>query len=415
VDIQTNFTVSASALTVGKTQTLTLLPASLSTVSFIPGRVAGGTPSTGTLRLDGLPGPSGFIVNLSINGNPAGYSLVPTQLTFSPTDRLKTFTVNTAPELVNTSKVITADRPAQGTYTHQVKTGTLFVDANFLTNLTLNPTTVLSGQPSTGTVTISNTAQAGGVTVNLSSDNTAVATVPASVLIPAGSTTAQFQVTTLATATDTVVHISATRGTTTITRNLTVKGVTFTMSANPNSVIGGATNMTGTVTLALNAPAGGVLVSLTSSAPGAASVPPNVTVPAGTKVANFTITSHTVAVTQNVTITGQTQPGTTASVVVQIRAISLASVVFNPTYVKGGTFTHVQVSLDAPAPAGGATVTLTSSKPSIINPGPIFIPAGQTQSPVITVPVARVNQTVAVTITGAYNGRQIAATVTVYR
>jgi hypothetical protein len=415
VDIQTNFTVSASALTVGRTQTLTLLPASLSSVSFVPGRVAGGTPSTGTVRLDGLPGPSGFFVNLSINGNPSGYSLVPTQLNFTPNDRLLTFTVNTAPELVNTSKIITANRPAQGTYTNQTKTGTLFVDANFLTNLVLNPTTVLSGQSSTGTITISNTAQAGGVVVNLSSSNPNIATVPASVTVPAGSTNATFQVTTLATATDSVVQISAIRGTTTITRNLTIKGVTFTMSANPNSVIGGATNITGTVTLALNAPAGGVLVSLTSSAPGAASVPASVLVPAGTKIATFPITTHVVAVTQNVTITGQTQPGTTASVIVQIRAISLASLTFNPTYVKGGTFTHVQVALDAPAPAGGATVNLVSSRPTILNPGPIFIPAGQTQSAVITVPVGRVNQTVAVSVTASYNNRTIAATVTVYR
>src|SRR5205085_10534501 len=119
------------------------------------------------------------------------------------------------------------------------------------------------------------------------------------------------------------------------------------------------------------------------------SVPATVTVPAGTKTVNFTITTFQVNTTQNVTITGTTQPGTTAQVVVQIRAISLSNLVVSPTYVKGGTFTHIQVFLDAPAPAGGATVTLTSSNTAVINPGPIHINAGATSSAVVTVPVAR--------------------------
>jgi len=418
VDTPTDYTVSASALTVGKTQTLRLLTANLQSVSFIPGRIAGGTQTTGTVRLDGLPGPNGFDVNLTINAGTAGYVLTPTTLHFGPSDNTKTFTLDTQPETINTSRVVTATRPLQGAYPAETKSGTIFVDANFLTNLTLSPTTVNAGQTSTGTITISNTAQAGGVVVNVSSDNPTVAQVPASgtVIVPAGSTNATFPITTSATATDTVVHITASRGATPpITRNLTVKGVTFTLSASPNSVIGGVANITGTVTLALNAPAGGVVVSLSSSNPGAASVPASVTVAAGTKVKTFTITTSTVAVTQNVTITGQTQPGTTATTIVQIRAISLSSLVINPSYVKGGTVTHIQVSLDAPAPAGGATVTLSSSNSAVLNPGPITIPAGQTQSAVVTVPVGRVNRTVTVTITGQYNGRSIAATATVYR
>ncbi len=416
VDVQSNFTVSASALTVGKTQTLTLLPANLLSVSFVPGRIAGGSSSTGTVRLDGLPGPSGFNVNLGINGNPVGYSLVPTMLAFGPNDNLLTFQVNTAPEAVNTSKVITADRPLQGTYSHETKMGTLFVDANFLTNFTLNPTTVTAGAISTGTVTISNTAEAGGVIVNLTSDNTAVATVPVggTVTVPSGSTTASFPVQTFATAVDTVVHIHAIRGGNDISRALTVRGVTFTMSCNPNSVIGGSFNSTGTVTLALAAPVGGVTVTLNSSNPAAAAVPANVVVLAGQRSANFPITTSAVAVTQNVTISGSTGSAN-ANTILQVRAISLATLVFTPSYVKGGTVTHVQVTLDAPAPLGGATVILQSSNTTVLNPGPITILAGQTASAVVAVPVGRVNRTLAVTVTGQYNGRQIAAVVTVHQ
>jgi len=370
------------------------------------------------LTLDGLPGPSGFNVNLSINGNPAGYSVVPSTLAFTPTDQMLTFVVNTAPEPVNTSKVITANRPLQGTYSSETVAGTLFVDANFLTNFTLTPTTVNAGQMSTGTVTIANTAEAGGVVVNLVSLNPAVATVPASgnVVIPSGSTNATFTVNTLATAVDTPVTIQAIRGTNTISRVLTVKGVTFTISINPNSVIGGAASpsSTGTVTLALAAPASGVLVTLSSSNTSAATVPANVTVLSGSKTATFPINTSMVAVTQNVTISGNTGSAT-ANAILQVRAISLASLSVTPTYVKGGTMVFVKATLDAPAPAGGATVTVSSSNSAVLNPGPIFIPAGATSSSSISVPLGRVNRTLSVTLTGNYNGRRIAATTSVYR
>jgi fibronectin type 3 domain-containing protein len=64
-----------------------------------------------------------------------------------------------------------------------------------LVSLTLNPTTVTAPAPSTGTVTLSGAAPAGGLSITLTSSNTAKATVPPSVLVPAGATTATFTVT----------------------------------------------------------------------------------------------------------------------------------------------------------------------------------------------------------------------------
>jgi hypothetical protein len=65
-----------------------------------------------------------------------------------------------------------------------------------LSALTLSQTTVVGGTPVTGTVTLTSAAPAGGVAVSLTSDNTTAATVPASVTVAAGSTTATFTVTT---------------------------------------------------------------------------------------------------------------------------------------------------------------------------------------------------------------------------
>src|SRR5829696_207393 len=65
-----------------------------------------------------------------------------------------------------------------------------------LSSLTVSPTDVIGPDPATGTVTLSSAAPSGGFTVDLISDNTAAATLPPSVTVPAGSTRATFSVST---------------------------------------------------------------------------------------------------------------------------------------------------------------------------------------------------------------------------
>lgn len=65
------------------------------------------------------------------------------------------------------------------------------------------------------------------------------------------------------------------------------------VAVNPNEVIGGNSS-TGTVTLTSAAPSGGFLVSLSSDNPAAATVPPSVTVAAGSTSANFTVSTNQV-------------------------------------------------------------------------------------------------------------------------
>jgi hypothetical protein len=65
-----------------------------------------------------------------------------------------------------------------------------------LSAVTVNPKDVVGGNASTGTVSLTSAAPAGGFLVSLSSDNTAAATVPPSVTVPAGSASATFGVST---------------------------------------------------------------------------------------------------------------------------------------------------------------------------------------------------------------------------
>ena len=95
-----------------------------------------------------------------------------------------------------------------------------------LSSLAVSPTSVKGGSPSTGTVTLSGPASSGGAVVSLSSDNTAAATVPASVTVAYGATSAIFTVNTSAVITSTPAIISASYAGATKTASLTITPVT---------------------------------------------------------------------------------------------------------------------------------------------------------------------------------------------
>ena len=147
-------------------------------------------------------------------------------------------------------------------------------------SLTLNPTTVTGGTPSTGTVTLTAAAPSGGAVVTLSSSITSAATVPASVTVAAGATSATFTVTSLPVGATASPSISATfNGTASATLTVRPPAV-LSVTLNPTTVTGG-TPSTGTVTLTAAAPSGGAVVTLSSSITSAATVPASVTVAAG--------------------------------------------------------------------------------------------------------------------------------------
>jgi hypothetical protein len=174
--------------------------------------------------------------------------------------------------------------------------------------LSINPKTVTGGEPSQGTVTVADAAPAGGVVVSLSSHDTAVATVPASVTVPAGASSATFTITT-----NTVCcqgHWSqitaSSAGITkweTINVNPAPPGPQLSsLSLSPTGVTGGNPS-TGTVTLTGTVSACCAIVTLSSSNTAVAGVPASVTVPVGSSSAQFTVTTSSVTASTPVTIT----------------------------------------------------------------------------------------------------------------
>src|SRR5436190_3950217 len=184
-----------------------------------------------------------------------------------------------------------------------------------LSTLSLNPTTVTGGDSSTGTVTLSGPAPSGGAQVALSSSDPSVATVPSSVTVAAGATSATFTVSTSTVTASTTVMISASYAGVTKAASLTVNPVPppppalSSLTLNPSTVIGGVQSSTGRVTLSAPAPAGGVTVILSSNS-GTASVPSSVFIPAGATSATFTVNTSIVLISTSANISA-TYNGTT--------------------------------------------------------------------------------------------------------
>jgi hypothetical protein len=329
-----------------------------------------------------------------------------------------------APQTLSISANVTG--MAQGTYTGHITvtapgiqgspatvTVTLNVAAaSTLSSLGLNPTSLVGGASSTGTVTLSGPAPSGGMTISLSSSNPA-AQVPASVAVVANASTANFTVTTNPVSTATSATISAIYSGTTKSATLTVNPSPATLSSvsvSPASVVGGNSS-TGTVTLSGSAPSGGVTVSVSTNN-SALQVPANVTVPANSTTANFVINTGTVSTTTAVTISGVYNSTTRSATLTVTPAASpsppvLSSLSLAPSAVAGGTSSTGTVALNGSAPAGGASVSLSSSSSSAQVPSSVLVPAGSTAAN-FTVTTSPVASSTSATITAQYGATQTA-------
>jgi len=193
-------------------------PSTLSSLTLSPSSVTGGNSSTGTVTLS-VPAPSGDAV-VSLSSSDTSVATVPSSVTVPAGATTATFTVNTSTVTTSASLTISAS------YGGGTQTASLTVTPSplpTLSSLTLSPTSVVGGaQSSTGTVTLSGPAPAGGAQVLLSSSNTGAATVPSSVTVPAGATSATFTVNTSIVLISTSATISASYNSTTQTASLAV-------------------------------------------------------------------------------------------------------------------------------------------------------------------------------------------------
>ena len=189
----------------------------VSSLTFNPASIPSGSTSQGTVTLSG-PAPSGgSTVGLSSDNS---FGLVPATVTVAggATSGTFTFTAKTG-VLSNTAVTVTA---SLGNSTVQGSVTITPSSTVSVSSVSLNPSTVRGGSNATGTVTLNKAAPSNGAVVSLSSSNTAAATVPSSVTVQAGKTSASFQIRTQNVNSTSTSSISATFGGVTRSATLTV-------------------------------------------------------------------------------------------------------------------------------------------------------------------------------------------------
>jgi hypothetical protein len=393
-------------------------PAALSSLTLNVNSVSGGQGGVGHVTLT-APAPAGHVlINLSAS-HPA--LNVPADVTVSSgsTTGLFAWTANSVTQ--TTPATITASY-GPSNVSANVTVNPATTKNLWVTSLAVNPTSVTGGSASTGTVTLNDTAPSGGAMVQLSSMSPA--TVPPGVTVPAGASSATFDVSTAAVSAATQTKVWA-------LLNTSWGAVLTVQPGGSTPPPSGGTPAAPTVL----APSSGATVSLPltfdwNDVTNAASY--QIQVDTSSSFGSpFTINTTTTVSQLTTTalparqywwrVRGRNSAGTagswsaTRSFTVQTSSTpTLSSLSISPTSVTGGSANATgTATLTAAAPSGGAVVTLSSSNTSAATvPASITIAAGAT-SGTFTVTSRTVTTSVPVTISGAYGGVTRTGTLTV--
>lgn len=332
--------------------------------------VIGGTSFTGTVTLQSAAPAVGATIRLISSDTKLARLPATVFIPVGGTDA--TFTVDTSPVSTPTRIVIETGTDDDGYRAPQASVvlnpAGSSPPAASLSSLTLNPPAVLSGETATGTVRLTSPAPAGGAVVTLHGSMEGQVVTPSSVLVPAGSVSADFPITAPQVVAPHWVLIQARCGTSGGAQARLLKidpgppGTPTLLAFGtiaPDVVAGNS--LTGTVALVTPAPVGGGVVNLSSENLSVAQVPPTVSIAQENSTNSFAISTTPVTVTTTVRIDA-TAGGVTRSAFVNVAPNPnaprlLKSLTFTPTSVVGGTSATGTVFLSAPAPTGGVSIT----------------------------------------------------------
>lgn len=237
----------------------------------------------------------------------------------------------------------------------------------------VNPT-IIKGALKTLSVNLPYAAPAGGMSINLVSSVPSVASLPGTVLVPAGDKAVNVQLT----GTDLgITTITASKtGLVSAQTQVTVVAPPMLTLTPALSNLGVGRTVELTLTSSVAAGQGGLTVALNSSSAGIATVASSVTMAAGASTAVVKISTLALGTT----VIGAEAPDyVKASATVNVRPLSVnlpAGALVAP-----GLTRSIPLRLSDPAPTGGLVVTLASSNPAVATvPVSITVPQGQTDA-----------------------------------
>ena len=216
-------------------------------------------------------------------------------------------------------------------------------------------------------------APAGGATINLASSDAQAAPLPASVAVPEGFSFVTFRFVTGQVDTPTTVTMTATIGSVSTTKGFTVSPSSLrSLDGMPFRQNGGVA-LGAIVMLNGQAPAGGAVVSLSSSS-SAAQPPASVTVPAGVESVSFTLPTSQVSADTPVTITATWRGVSVQATTTLTPQPAPTSITLDPTTTSGSSGSFGRVTAADPRDAD-VTFSLSTSRPDLVTiPNSVTVP-----------------------------------------
>lgn len=178
--------VTGTYMGVAKTANLGVKPAALTAVGGATSLISG-VPGTGTVYLSGNAATGGAAVSLTDN---SASVTVPASVLVTEGAKTAAFSVTSPSVAAAQTVVVTATRSGVS------KTWTFTLRPPVIANFSIVPDGLQGGQSTTGLITLSSPAPAGGYTVTLQTGAPSIVTIPPSVFMPAGSTTRAFVIAT---------------------------------------------------------------------------------------------------------------------------------------------------------------------------------------------------------------------------
>ena len=350
-------------------------------LSFTASFVAIGVGATQSLTLSlSAPAPPGNLT-VSLSSANAKIATVPSSVTFLAGGMTVSVPVT---GVASGTTTITANSTSA-----TVQPGQVTVAVTTFGGIILLPTSsVTVGQSVPFPVKLSTLAPASGVTVTLSSSNgSAVSISPSTVFIPGGQTQPAAQPVIAGVGVGTASILASAPGW--ISANSTVQAIAA-LSFSPTSLsLNAGTSQNLTLTLSGAAPTTALVVTLSANPIGNITLPATVTIPANSHSVGFSVTGNKPG---TVTVVTATAPSAASGQVTV--SVPLAGTIQLPSGITlaPGSSAAFEVTLPVPAPAGGVTVSLSSSNPNIVgvSPASVAIAAGATQ-PVVQPQVTAVN------------------------
>ncbi len=331
----------------------------------LPASIPGGSKLALQLNLTESPSPEFENVALTSSAPSIVHSVAQVQ----PFLVTQSYQLSTFPVDSDTDVTITGSQYESGA----VRSATVRVTTATLGPVSCGTTSFNPSQTATGTVTLSGPTGSSGKTVSLVSSDPSI-TVPATVKVLAGQTTATFVISS---------HPVSEVTNPTVTASLAGQSSTLTMqvapaplkslSVTPSSVTAGATAL-GEVIIGTQAGNSGDVVGIKSNT-ASVTVPATATIPASGTYTTFAIKTGGVTASTVVTVSAIFN-GVTKFASFTVEPAALSGIVISPASVKGGTNAGATVHLNGEAGPSGCTVALKSSNIAVTVPASLTLPVG---------------------------------------